>query len=142
MQNHIIIELEKCYSDYIVFANKNVRNASVGDGLLGMGKSPTDAAGHDVFFEKVEEITDRFVAQKDCHEFAFDFAKIILTHAATVNESDPSYWYMFASHVHAQKVIGLISTEKRHELAILYNQLYPKNKRLPVQNKIYKALKQ
>ena len=133
--------LKTLYDEYIGQVRQLERDRKPADGLLGMGKGPSDDACHDRFAEAVEN----FLCEFDSSVPSSDEVKEVLgyIYGSTEAENTPlsAYWMLGAVHGFTAGLIDRLQPQQASELAELYERVVPRRKRLPVQKKVWTALR-
>lgn len=65
----------------------------------------------------------------------------LLLFAAAEHRGSQAEWYLTAIQNHAKILINDLSSEEKKEMAKEYRMRYPSGKRVPLQNEIYKLLR-
>lgn len=131
--------LEAIYDQYETAYAKVVAEAPICAGLLGMGESPKNAACHQVFYEAVGSWVEAFAEGRPSPEDAYKAVEQILKAADRCRDTG-RYWYCYAAQGHAQSLMGFLTAGDSAALKIWYDRAYPPLERMPVQQKIYRAL--
>lgn len=134
-------QLEAIYRTYDQALAQANRKASIFTGLLGQGHKddPRNDICNKTFYEStgnwVKEFAETGPAQEDIlHVCRF------LTEAASHRAKMPTYWYTLVAQGYMKDLIPLLNPENRALLAKEYDALYPKRRRLPIQEEIYRML--
>ena len=133
-------KLFEIYDHYDQVLHKVLEEASITDGLFGMGDDPRNNPCHIAFYEGVEKWVAEFCQGEPDNTAAFEAAEQIIT-AAAKKRGDPSFWFLFAAQGHAKPLIAKLTTHQCAELRGFYDDNYPRLERMPVQKEVYKLLK-
>ena len=91
------------------------------------------------FYEAVGEWAKTFASSQPEHEQTVAAVRLLLFSAGEHLGSEAE-WYLIAIQNYAKDFLGELSTEEKAQLAQEYREKYPKGRRLPLQNEIYKLL--
>ena len=131
-------ELKEIYQHYYEKAETVRAKASIFDGFWGFGKDPAKDACHEVFYERAQEWVEKF--DDTDPDRVLEVVKFILNapleqHAKGVHD------YLFAAHGLILPLIPRLRSADCGELARWYDANFPKRQRLPLQQKVWKTLK-
>jgi len=137
----MIRELKDRYGQYEMEAQRARDRAGLCDGLFGMGNDPRKAPCHQSFYDAVGQWTEVFLksgaSAGDCEE-----AAVWILQAADLHREEPDvFWYLYAVQAHALSLIPRMEQEAAGKLMDWYAKAYPPKDRMPVQDKVYHALK-
>ena len=110
-----------------------------GDGVLGMGRDPRRDPCHMAFYEEVGETVARFQATEPEAGEVVQAVRFLLT----LGQGDrrPLVRPMLeAAQGHALPLIPLLEPGQAEELAHWYGASYPRRQRLPIQERVLRAL--
>lgn len=130
-------QLQKLIDEYVKWTQENRMAGKKIAVYLGLQveQSPKHAA----FYEAVGEWAKTFAAGQPEHEQMVAAARLLLFSAGEHLGSEAE-WYLIAIQNYAKDLIGELSGEEKTQLAQEYREKYPKGRRLPLQNEIYKLL--
>ena len=131
--------LRGCVDQYEEAMDKVIARLRPGDGLLGLGRDPKRDPCHMAFYEAVGETVARFAGEELAAEEAFQAARFLLS-LTQVERRNLVRPMMEAVQGHALPLIPLLEPGQAEELAHWYGAHYPKRQRLPVQDKVMRAL--
>ena len=136
---HLEQALRACVEEYEAAAARMVSRLRPGDGVLGFGRDPKRDPCHMAFYEAAGEAVSRFAAGEPEAGEAFQGARFLLTMG---QEGRPALLrpMLEAAQGHALPLIPLMEPGQAAELARWYRAHYPKRRRLPVQDKVLRAL--
>ena len=134
-------ELKELCNQYEAVALAVRAKASAFAGVFGLGDDPRKNACHDQFFDAVEQWVKTFAASGPSREEAGQVVRF-LVEAAHLNRNKETFWYLFAVQGHARRLVPMLDPRQAAELVRFYDQVYPKSDRMPVQQELYKLLKQ
>ena len=133
-------ELQEIYSAYEEALGKARRKANLFSGLFGQG-SLDDPRGNPCnreFYEKVGAWVEAFAATDAAEEQVVAVCRFILNGA--LDPKAPTYWYCLVAQGYVETLIPRLTPESCAILQAEYDRNYPKKKRLPLQEQLYKKL--
>lgn len=133
-------KLFEIYDHYDQVLHKVLREASITDGLFGMGDDPRNNPCHMNFYESVEKWVAEFCQTQPDNGSVYEAAKQIII-AAEQKRGDPGFWFLFAAHGFVKSLIPSLTVQQCAELRAFYDENYPRLERMPVQKEVYKLLK-
>ena len=136
----MIQQLMERYRAYDEEARQVRKQAAPTDGLFGMGNDPKKHPCHMQFYEDIGKWTGDFLASDPDPKQAFDAARFLIT-APEECSSKESYWMMYASQGWCRELVCRLDADDCGRLRELFDALYPKRVRLPVQQELYNSLK-
>ena len=134
-------DLKNRYELYLREAEKARQRAGLCDGLFGMGNDPRKASCHQDFYEYVGQWVDAFLKMKLDPESCAEAVEWILKIADAHRAQKDVFGYLYAAQGHALPLIARMDRNIAGELLSWYDRSYPKRDRMPVQDRVYKALK-
>lgn len=134
-------QLRQRYEQYQQDAREAVRKANPWDGMLGFGNDPRRNPCHERFYADVEAWTEEFLRRGPSAAEAAEAVRWMLQ-AAQEHRDEVTFLYLFAAQGHARKLIPLMAAEDCGMLQDWYDGAYRKVERMPVQQEVYKLLKQ
>lgn len=138
----MLIEILKNHcSRYLAEAQEARGKAGLCDGLFGMGKDPRKDPCHERFYRAVESWTDEFLKQETTAQQRAAAAAWILKAADEHRGEMDVFWYLYAAQAHAIPIIEKLEQEAAKELLIWYDRAHPARERMPVHDRVYRALK-
>lgn len=135
-------QLEQLYRLYDAYEEKakEVRSkASRFAGVFGMGDDPRKHSCHEEFYEDVGRWVQDFLNEDPASEEIIQAVSWILKGADARRNSDV-YWMMYVAQGHTKSLIPRMSREACVPLLQWYEQAYPEDDRLPVQQEVYGLL--
>jgi hypothetical protein len=132
-------QLQEIYCRYTEAAAAAKKEASPLAGLFGTGGGPKDHPCHREFFEAVYRWSEAFLANSPDEETIAQAVRMILI-AAAAHKNEPTYMHCLAAQGHTRTLISRLSQESCNALRKEYEDLYPDNARLPVNQQIYALL--
>lgn len=132
-------QLQEIYCRYTEAAAAAKKAAGPLAGIFGMGGGAKDHPCHREFFEAVHVWAQHFLSTNPEADAAFEAVRFILI-AAAAHKNEPTYMHCLAAQGHARGLIGKLSAEQCDALRKEYEDLYPENARLPVNQQIYELL--
>ena len=133
--------LKNRYDLYLAEAEKARQRAGFCDGLFGLGKDPRKAACHDDFYEYVAGWVQEFLEHDPSAAECAAAVEWIVKLASAHWEQKDTFGYLYAIHGHIMPLIPRMDREAAKEVASWYEGAYPRRKRMPVQEQVFKALK-
>lgn len=137
----IIERIDKIYAEYVAAVEKIKSECKFTDGLMGFGAREDSYPCHDDFTQKLSDELRIIIQSAPTQIEAAEVLRYIYEAPLNNKERQSVYWMMMAVHSLTECLFPLISDELAIELAGWYAQLYQPHERLPVQNKILKALR-
>lgn len=131
--------LRQRYAQYDGEAAAAVASAGRFGGLFGMGPDPRTDPCHEKFYDDIGLLTEDFLAAKPDPDEAAAVVRFLLE-APEVRRESPAYWFCYAALGHARPIIPLLCQTQRSELAAWFRRTYPRLRRAPVQQEVYRLL--
>lgn len=141
MATETMARLRTLYENYLALAEKLEQNKRAFAGFLGLVPGPGEDPGHDRFAQDLEQLLTGFSHAAPRPE---EIRQVLdYVYAAPVEHPQPrsSYWMLLAVHGLTLELIGGLNAADARELADWYEGAFPRRERVPVQNKVLKALK-
>lgn len=132
-------QLKTLFQDYILFAQELRANTSPMKMAMGFGAEEHGHPGHKKFYDSVAQWVDTFLAGVPSEDEVVAALDVILFSAAEYPKK-AAYWYFVAVQSHGSALIPLLSDDAREKMRERYNVCYPKSKRLPAQEDIFRLL--
>ena len=132
-------ELKELYEAYFEKSAEVRRKAPPFAGFWGFGNDPAKDACHEAFYESVQEWVSNFHDANPDH--VLEVVKFIYA-APLEHRGEDVYGYLYAAHGLTMSLIPRLRPEDCAELAQWYNGKYPRHQRLPMQQQVWKALKE
>ena len=133
--------LIEIYSAYYEKAAEVRKKALPFAGLWGFGDDPRKHPCHDAFYEAAEAWVKEFLAAEPDPDRTLAVVKHILGEALAHENNKDVYWYLYAAHGLTMELIPRLRTEDCGELFRWYDASYPRRVRFPVQQQVWKLLK-
>ena len=133
-------QLKERYRQYDEEATLVRKKASPADGLFGFGNDPKNHPCHELFYEDIGKWTKAFLETRPDAADALTAARFLIE-APKTRASRESYWMMYAAQGWCRELVSRLDADGCAELKALFDELYPKRDRMPVQQELYKALK-
>ena len=134
--------IRKIYDAYFEKALAAEQNRKPTDGMFGIGKKAGDDPCHAAFAAELESALHEYASERP----ASDDVRTLLTYIYQIPKSheDPKsmYWMLIAVHGLTNNLIPLLNAQDAADLVRTYQAEYKRWERLPVQQKILRALKQ
>lgn len=134
-------ELEELYRAYLEKVIQLEKERKPGDGLFGIGKSPADDPCHDKFAEELENLLNRFAVRNPESAEIREVVSFIYRMSSEHREPASAYWMLNAVHGLTLHLIARLLPNDAKVVFDEYKDAYPRAMRLPVQKKVYLALK-
>ena len=132
-------ELKALYDSYYEKATAVRRKASLFDGFWGFGRDPAKDACHEDFYESVAEWVSNF--NETDPDRILEVVKFMFA-APLEHCGEDVFGYLFAAHGLLIPLFSKLRREDCAELALWYDKKYPRSQRLPLQQKVWKTLKE
>lgn len=136
----MLLLLKERYRKYEEEANLVRKKSSPADGLFGFGNDPKNHPCHELFYDDVGKWTRAFLAQEPDPQQSLAAARFLITAPAECSSKE-SYWMMYAAQGWCRELVRRLDSEGCAALRDVFDELYPRRDRLPVQQELYKALK-
>ena len=133
-------QLKERYRLYDEEATLVRKKASPADGLFGFGHDPKNHPCHELFYENIGKWTKAFLETRPDAADALTAARFLIEAPKTCGSRE-SYWMMYAAQGWCRELVNRLDADGCAELKALFDELYPKRDRMPVQQELYKALK-
>ena len=133
-------QLKERYRQYDEEATLVRKKASPADGLFGFGNDPKNHPCHELFYEDIGKWTEAFLQTGPDARDALAAARFLIEAPKTCGSRE-SYWMMYAAQGWCRELVNRLDADGCAELKALFDELYPKRDRMPVQQELYKALK-
>jgi len=143
MENEEMIpEIRQIYADYLIDVMNLEAKRKPTDGLMGFGKRTDYDPCHERFAEKLEQKLKDIENMSPSSEEAGAVLRYVFNAPQEEEGSLSAYWMLLAVHGYTDGLISFLSKQDAKELSELYADLYPKHKRLPVQQNIASHLQE
>jgi len=139
MDNSQLQEIQRLYTEYFESSEKVRAEHKPFDGLFGFGKRIGDDPCHYVFSDRLEEALNAAASENLSSRDVSSLLNYIYEEPSSHKEK-LEYWMLVAVHKHTDILIPFLSKEDAAPIARRYAELYPKNRRLPVQVALIKHL--
>ena len=133
--------LKKLTEDYISATDALLANRRFGEGMFGMPDSARSSPVHMEYYNAVEAAVKEYLSGTPQAETTDEAVRFLLTASEEFSCNNLAGWMLIAIQNHALPLIPLMSGGKRTELYNWFNEHVPRLQRMPVQQKIIKALK-
>ena len=133
-------QLKERYRQYDEEATLVRKKASPADGLFGFGNDPKNHPCHELFYEDIGKWTKDFLETQPDARDSFDAARFLIAAPKEIAGRE-SYWMMYAAQGWCRELVSRLDADGCAELRTLFDELYPKRDRMPVQQELNKALK-
>ena len=133
--------VQALFRDYIEEAERLEKERKPSDGLFGMSPKPADDPCHDRFADELEAALSGFAAGNPGPEEVLEVLSFVY-HAPKEHQEPLSvFWMLNAVHGLTADLIPLLDPDDATLLRGQYDRDFPRRERLPVQKKVYEALK-
>ena len=132
-------ELNETLREYDHAVQELQKNRKWLDGVFGLGNHPGNAACHELLDQKVESLCRRAAENGDEQEICA-LLKAIMEAGDRWEGPEYARLMLVAVQRHTIDLIPRLPPEIRKALAPEYDQKYPRRKRLPVQEELYRRL--
>ena len=136
-----LAEIRSLYQKYLDEAERAERERKPGDGLFGVGKKPSDDPCHERFASDLETALRDFAAQEPDSQRTREVLSYIYRSPAEHKKPASAYWMLCAVHGFTPELTGRLNKEDAAALFTQYAKDFPRWERLPVQQRVYAALK-
>ena len=133
-------QLQNRYQQYDAEAALVRKKSSPADGLFGFGRDPKSHPCHELFYEDIGKWTKAFLDIQPDSKDSFEAVRFLIS-APKEYSSRESYWMMYAAQGWCRELVDLLDADGCARLRELFDELYPRRDRMPVQQELYKALK-
>jgi len=130
------------YGDYLIDIKSLESKRKPTDGLMGFGKRADQDPCHERFAERLEQKLKDIENEPPSSEKACAVLRYVFNAPQEEKDALSAYWMLFAVHGLTDGLIRFLSKEDAKGLSELYADLYPKYKRMPVQQKIASHLQE
>ena len=130
----------ECMERYQAAVKKLASELRPGDGLLGFGRDPKRDPCHMEFYEAVGEAVGRMIQAGLSPAQAEEAVRYLLTLYQEERYHSLTGPMREAVQGHARVLVPLLEPSAARELALWYGKVYPRHRRLPVQNQLLKDL--
>lgn len=134
-------QLEQIYRTYDRELAEANRKSSIFAGIFGQGTldDPRNAPCNKAFYESTGQWVKEFAQTNPAQEEILAVWRFLMDAAANrVNK--PTYWYILVAQGYVRELIPLLEEGNRAILAKEFDNLYPKRRRLPLQEELYRML--
>ena len=132
-------QLQSLYETYEQQAQAAKKKSSIFAGILGSGNDHRNHPCHDQFYQDVGKVIHSFLEESPDAAAVGPVLRWVLMEASRHKEQ-VTFGYLYALHNYAEDLIALADPAECAQLYAQYNQVYPRIERMPVQQKVYKAL--
>ena len=134
--------IEAAYRVFLGGMEEYRRTRRAIDGLLGFGGSGVRC--QDDFVSELKSAVEEYTVSSPDSSDAYDTLLFMISRANEYNKhnkKDEAYWMLLATHALALPLVELIKPADAGSLSELFEEIYPKRERFPVQKEMLKALK-
>ena len=134
-------QLIEIYEKYLEKAVQVRSKASPFAGIFGMGDDPRKHPCHEMFYEAVQDWMKEFEASQPDAAAALEAVRFILEAPLAHEDNKDVYWFLYAAHGLTMGLISRIGTADCKVLFDWYDHSFPRRNRFPVQQQVWKLLK-
>ena len=134
-----VVELESIFRHYIDSVEQLHRSVNPLRSALGLREAEIHYSGHMDFYSAVDQWIDAFL-QGPIDEDTIEQALEIILFTAAKYKKSTALWYLIAVQEFSKPLIKELPKERKDAIRNKYKKAYPRGKRLPLQNDIYKLL--
>lgn len=135
-----VVALTVIYDDYISKASLAKEKSSPMEGLFGSKSSPKDSPCHEDFYSALKDKLNSFVDVGISQESAMSVIAYIIS-SSTIHRKDTLVFpMMYAAIGLIEPLIDKVDASQAMTIADFFESNYSKSDRLPVQERVYKAL--
>ncbi len=131
--------LKTLYANYYKEAEAARLKSSLVANFLGTEGSAKRHPCHETFYDNLSDWVAEFIAGEPTGREALAVGTLLLEQPTQYAGKD-CYWFMYAGIGLMDGLLPLLSQEEAGELARTFGRLYRKGDRMPIQDRIFKAL--
>ncbi len=135
-----IQEVKQIYDDYFTDVRELQARRNPMEGLLGFGKRADDDPCHERFADRLGQKLSDFAKTSPASGEVCSVLRFVYEVPHEYKNASMVYWMLLAVQGLTDELIPLLKTEDAASLSALFADLYPKNSRLPSQQKIASRL--
>ncbi len=141
MEKRGLSAVQALFLDYVEEAERLEKERKPSGGLFGIGPKSADDPCHDRFADDLEAVLSDFAAGSPGPEEVREVPAFICHAPKQHPEPLSVFWMLNAVHGLTADLIPLLDPRDAALLCRQYDQDFPRRERLPVQKKVYEALK-
>ena len=134
-------QLIEIYEKYLQKAVQVRSKASPFAGIFGLGDDPRKHPCHEMFYEHVQDWVREFEASQPDGVATLEAVRYILEAPLAHEDNQDVYWFLYAAHGLTLELIPRLSNADCRALFEWYDSRFPKRNRFPVQQQVWKLLK-
>lgn len=136
-----LTQLQAIYATYDRELAEANRKSSIFAGIFGQNTmdDPRYAPCNKAFYESAGNWVREFAKSAPSREDTLQACRFLME-AAAKRLNTCTYWYTLVAQGYMKELIPLLEPGQKAVLAKEYNTLYPKRRRLPIQDEIYAML--
>lgn len=139
----ILKEIARLYEAYLEEFYRQKKGHKAFEGMFGFGTGPQDYPCHEKFIQDLDRLLKSLLSRSPASQETEEVLRYIYCEAPARWESEPTvYWMLLAAHSLTPDLIGCLDASGARALYDEYQKRYPRRRRLPVQDKVLKALKE
>lgn len=138
----LLAELEQAFADYRTEVEACEKKSKPMDGLFGLGHSVKDDACHGRFDDRVSKAVGAICAAQPAPDDAASALRVLLARRDAETWPPSAQWMLRAAERHGLPLIPSLSAGDADALFKAYADRYKPWDRLPVQRKVFRALKE
>lgn len=135
-------DFKSLYASYLSEAADAEREAGPLGGLWGYGTRAADHPCHNRFANRTQSLLGDFALENHPSSEVRDVLAYVYDAPLENKKFLSSFWMLTAVHGMTLDLIPLLNGEDAHSLWIRYANCFPRRDRLPVQERVFSALKQ
>ena len=135
------LEIRALYEAYIARVEELERKRRPGEGIFGLRGGPADNPCHDEFASALQEAVAAYAAEGHTSEEVSSLLTYMFDTPKQHREPRSAYWMLLAVQSLALELIPALTPADADVLRRSFARDYPRWERLPVHDKLLKALK-
>lgn len=139
--DEIITYLNQIYTDYSLELEACEKKQKVTDGLFGFGHSIKDDPCHEKFYDRIRETIEQIAEASPSSDDAENVIRYLFTRKKEYPYPPSAQLMLCAVEKHVLLLIPFLSKDGAKRLLNMYESMYKRWERLPVQTDVWKALK-
>ena len=138
----VLEEITSLYEAYLDEFHRLERDSKPFEGAFGFGGGPKDHPCHEKFAQDLEKLLYDLTAQEPSSGEAAEVLRYIYCGAPSRWETEATvYWMLLAVQGYTLGLIERLNAADAGALYDTYRDLYPRRQQLPVQSKVFAALR-
>ena len=134
-------QLTEIYEKYLQKAAQVRSKASPFAGIFGLGDDPRKHPCHEMFYETLQDWVKEFQESQPDGAENLKVVRYILEAPLSHEDNKDVYWFLYAAHGLTLELIPRLAAADCKALFQWYDKSFPKRNRFPVQQQVWKLLK-